>query len=85
MPVLVAAALGAALAMTGILCARRTRLIAIGLAAAAGAYLALSLPIFWWTGLRLPITAPLLLVLLGSLAALVLRRNLSSPPEVSAS
>ena len=84
-PVLIAAALGAALVMTGILCARRTRLVAICLAAAAGGYLALSLPIFWWTGLRLPITAPLFFVLLGSLAALVLRRNLSSPPEVSAS
>jgi CHASE2 domain-containing sensor protein len=83
-PVLIAAVLGTALAMAGILCARRTGRIVLGLAAGAGLYLSLSFPVFWWTGLRLPITAPVLLVLLGFLLAYVLRRNLPSPPEVSA-
>jgi hypothetical protein len=84
LPVLVAAALGTVLAAAWALCAVRVWPVAVGLAAGAGVYLALSFPVFWWAGLRLPITAPSLLVLLGFLAALVLRRNLSSPAEVSA-
>jgi CHASE2 domain-containing sensor protein len=83
MPVLAVTILGMALAMAGILCTRRTGPIVAGLAVGAGVYLALSLPIFQRTGLMLPVTAPLLLVLLGLLIALVLRRNLPAPPEVS--
>ncbi|HKI05855.1 MAG TPA: protein kinase [Thermoanaerobaculia bacterium] len=84
-PVLMIAALGAALAMAGVLCTRRAGPIAAGLAAGAVLYLAISFPIFWWTGLVLPITAPLLLLGIGILAVLVLRRNFPSPPEVSRS
>ena len=85
MPVLAAATLAAALVMAGALCARRAGPTALWLAAAAAAYLALSFPVFWWTGLMLPVAAPLLLVLLGLLVALVVRRNLPSPPGVSPS
>ncbi|HEX6863848.1 MAG TPA: hypothetical protein VF414_13565, partial [Thermoanaerobaculia bacterium] len=82
MPVLAMAALAAVLAMAGVLCARRAGPIAAWLAAAAGLYLAVSFPVFWWTGLMLPVTAPLLLLLIGLLAALAWRRRLPSPPEV---
>ncbi|MFP5288534.1 MAG: hypothetical protein ACLGI9_22555, partial [Thermoanaerobaculia bacterium] len=77
-------ALVAFLAMAGALCARRAGPIASWLALGASLYVALSFPVFWRTGLMLPITAPLLLLLLGLLLALVLRRFLPSPPEVSA-
>jgi len=83
MPVLVAAALGTALAAAWVLCAYRVWPIAVWLAIGAGVYLAVSFLLFWWTGLILPVTVPSLFVLLGLLAALVLRRNLPSPPEVS--
>jgi CHASE2 domain-containing sensor protein len=83
LPILAVTILGMTLAMAGILCARRAGPIVIGLAAGAGVYLALSFPVFQRTGLMLPVTAPLLLVLLGLLVALVLRRNFPSPPEVS--
>jgi CHASE2 domain-containing sensor protein len=79
-----AAALLAAVLMAWVLCGRRASLAAFWLALAAGIYLALSFPVFWWTGLMLPATAPLLLLLLGFLTALVLRRILPSPPEVPA-
>lgn len=82
MPVLLLAALAGALAMAGLLCARRAGPIAAWIAAAVGLYLAVTFPVFWWTGLMLPVTAPLLLLLLGLLAALALRRRLASPPEV---
>jgi serine/threonine-protein kinase len=81
LPVLAVATLATALAMAGILRGRRAGLATLF---AAGIYLAVSFPVFWWTGLMLPITAPLLLLLLGLLAALALRRILSSPPEVPA-
>jgi serine/threonine protein kinase len=84
MPALAAAALGTVLAAAWVLCAYRVWPIAVWLAAGAGVYLAVSFPVFWWTGLMFPVSAPLLLVVLGLLAALVLRRKLSSPPEVSA-
>lgn len=80
--VLALAALAAGLAMAGFLCARRAGPIAAWLAVAAGLYLAVSFPVFWWTGLMLPVTSPLLLLLLGLLAATALRRMRSSPPEV---
>ncbi len=80
--VLATAALAALLAAAGALCAPRAGRVALGLAAAASLYMILSFPVFWWTGLGLPITAPALLVLLGFLVAYVLRRNLPSPPEV---
>lgn len=83
MPVLAIAALGAALAMAGFLCARRTGPVAAWLAVGAALYGALSFPVFWWTGLMLPVAAPLLLVLLGLLLVLPQRRILPSPPEVS--
>jgi len=83
MPFLIAAASGIFLAAAWVLCANRVWPAAVWLAAGAGVYLALSFPVFWRSGLRLPITAPSLLVVLGFLAALILRRNLSSPPEVS--
>ncbi|HEV7509763.1 MAG TPA: protein kinase [Thermoanaerobaculia bacterium] len=83
MPFLAATILGIGLAMAGILCARRPGPIAAGLAVGAIVYLALSFPVFRRTGLMLPVTAPLLLVLLGLLAALLLRRNFPQPPEVS--
>jgi len=57
--------------------------VAVGIAASAGIYLALSFPVFWRSGLILPVTSPLLLVLLGLLATLALRKVLPSPPEVS--
>lgn len=79
-----AAALLAAVLMAWVLCGRGADLPAFWLTLAAGIYLALSFPVFWWTGLMLPSTAPLLLLLLGFLAALVLRRILPSPPEVPA-
>jgi serine/threonine protein kinase len=82
-PVLVLVMLAAACGMAGILCASRTRPIAVWSAAAAGVYLGVSFPIFWWTGLMLPITAPLLVALLGFVAAFVLRQILPSHPEVS--
>ncbi len=56
----------------------------VWIALGSGVYLALSFPVFWWTGLMLPVTAPLLLVLLGLLTALLTRRMLPVPPEVSA-
>lgn len=84
MPILAIATLGAALAMAGFLCARRTGPIAAWLAVGAALYVALSFPVFWWTGLMLPITAPVLLVLLGLVAALAMRRILPLHPEVSA-
>ncbi len=80
-----AAALLAAVLMAWVLCGRRASLAAFWLTLAAGIYLTFSFPVFWWTGLMLPATAPLLLLLLGFLAALVLRRILPSPPEVPAS
>jgi serine/threonine protein kinase len=82
-PVSMIATLGAALAMAGILCARREGPSVAWAAAGAVLYLALSFPVFWWAGLILPVTGPLLLLAIGLLAALVLRRKLSSPPEVS--
>jgi len=85
LPVLVAVALGAVLIMTGALCARRAGLVVLWLALAAGIYLAVSFPVFWWTGLMLPATAPLLLILLGLLATLALRQFLSAPPETPTS
>lgn len=84
MPILAITTQVAALAMAGFLCARRTGPIAVWLAVGAGLYLALSFPVFWWTGLMLPVTAPLLLILLGIVPALALRRMLPSHPEVSA-
>jgi CHASE2 domain-containing sensor protein len=81
-PVVATAALVAALAMAGVLCGWRVAPIAFWLPAAVGLYLAVSFPVFWWTGLMLPVTGPLLLLLLGLLAALVLRRLLSASPEV---
>lgn len=82
MPILAVAALGAFLATVGALCARRAG--AVWIALGSGLYLALSFPVFWWTGLMLPVTAPLLLVLLGFLTALLARRMLPAPPEVFA-
>jgi CHASE2 domain-containing sensor protein len=82
--VFAASALVAFLAMAGALCARRAGPVAAWLAVGAALYMALSFPVFWWTGLMVPITAPLLLILLGLLAALLLRRLLPSPPEISA-
>lgn len=85
MPVLVVSALGVFAAMAGALCALRAARAAAWLAAGAGLYLALSFPMFWWTGLMLPVAAPLLLILVGFVAALVLRRLLPSAPEVTKS
>ena len=82
--VLAASALVTLLAMAGALCARRAAPIAAWLAVGTALYAALSFPVFWWTGLMLPIVAPLLLVLLGLAIALTLRRVFPSPPEVSA-
>ena len=82
-PVSMIATLGAALAMAGILCARREGPAVAWAAAGAVLYLVLSFPVFWWAGLILPVTGPLLLLAIGLLAARLLRRNLSSPPEVS--
>jgi len=56
--------------------------IARWLAVAAALYLAVSFPVFWWTGLMLPAAVPLLFTLLGFLAALALRRILPFPPKV---
>jgi hypothetical protein len=69
--------------MAGILCARRAGPVAAWLAAGATLYVAITFPVFWWTGLMLPVTAPLLLLAISLLAALLLRRNLLPPPEVS--
>jgi serine/threonine protein kinase len=84
-PVLAAAALAAALVIAVLLSARRIVRMALGLAAGMAACLALTFPVFWWTGLILPVTAPLVLVLLGAVLALTLRRLLPSPPEASMS
>jgi serine/threonine protein kinase len=82
-PVLMIAALGAALAMAGVLCARRAGPVVAWAAVGAVLYLATSFPVFWWAGLMFPITAPLCLLGIGLFTALILRRNLPSPPEVS--
>lgn len=84
MVVLTASALITFLVLAGVLCVCRAAPIAVWLTVGAALYVALSFPVFWWTGLMLPVTAPLLVVLLGFLAALILRRLLPSPPEVSA-
>jgi CHASE2 domain-containing sensor protein len=83
-PLLAIAALATALVMVLILCGRRLRQVAVWLIVGAGIYMALSLPLFWWAGLILPVTAPLLLVLVGLVLALALRRILPAPPEVPA-
>jgi CHASE2 domain-containing sensor protein len=83
MPVLAAVSLAAAIAMSGILCRRRAGPLVAWFAIAAGCYLALSFPVFWWSGLILPVTAPLLVLLFGFVVALALRKILPSPPEVS--
>jgi CHASE2 domain-containing sensor protein len=80
-PVLAAAWIAVSLAIGGVLCGRRA---AIWSGLAAAVYLALSFPVFWWAGLMLPVAAPLLLLGLGLVAALALRRTLPSPPEVPA-
>ncbi len=82
-PVLSVAFLAGAVLIARVL-SGRAALAAFWLMLAAGIYVALSFPVFWWTGLMLPVTAPLLPLLLGLLAALVLRRILPSPPEVPA-
>lgn len=82
-PVLMIAALGAALAMAGALCARRAGPVVAWATAGAVLYMATSFPVFWWAGLMLPVTAPFLLLGIGLFTALILRRNLPSPPEVS--
>ncbi len=82
-PVLMITVLGIALAMAGVLSARRAGPIVAWSAAGAVLYLALSFPLFWWAGLMLPITTPLFLLGTGLFTALILRRNLPSPPEVS--
>jgi CHASE2 domain-containing sensor protein len=81
--VLMITVVGIALAMAGVLSARRAGPIVAWAAAGAVLYLAISFPLFWWAGLMLPITAPLFLLGIGILTALILRRNLPSPPEVS--
>jgi CHASE2 domain-containing sensor protein len=82
-PSLVVTILWMACAMAGILCAGRIGPAAVWSAVAAGLYLGASFPVFWWTGLMLPVTAPLLIALLGIVAAFVLRQILPSHPEVS--
>jgi len=82
-PVLMIVALGTAAVMAGILCLRRIGPIVVWVSAGVVLYLALSFPVFWWAGLMLPVTAPLLLLGIGLITASILRRNLSSPPEVS--
>jgi serine/threonine protein kinase len=82
-PVLILAALGVALAMAGLLSTRRSGPIAVWLGVGAGVYVALSFPVFWWADLMLPVTAPLLLGLLGLFVAVALRKLLPAPPEVS--
>jgi CHASE2 domain-containing sensor protein len=84
MSVFAASALVTLFIMARALCARRVGPIAAWLTVGAALYVTLSFPVFWWTGLMLPVTAPLLLVLLGLLAAFALRRLLPSPPEISA-
>jgi len=79
-PLLAIAALATALVMSVVLCARRVRRAVVWLAAGTVIYVAFSLPVFWWAGLMLPVTAPLLLVLLGLVIAFALRRLLPSPP-----
>ncbi|HKV11358.1 MAG TPA: protein kinase, partial [Thermoanaerobaculia bacterium] len=64
-PVRAASAIATFLALAAVLCARRAGAAAGWLAAAALLYVALSFPVFGWTGLKLPVTAPLLPVLLG--------------------
>jgi CHASE2 domain-containing sensor protein len=83
MPLLAATALATMLAAAALLCRRRIAPTGAWLAAGAGMYLALSFPAFWTAGWILPMTTPLLLVLLGSVAALVVRRGLPSPAEGS--
>jgi CHASE2 domain-containing sensor protein len=83
LPVLGLAALAAGCAMAGLLCARRPARVAAWSTAVVGLYLAVSFPVFGWTGLLLPVTAPGFLLLCGCLLALVLRRLLPPPPEVS--
>lgn len=80
LPVLAAAALVAGCAMAGLLCARRAGPVAAWSAVGAALYLAVSLPVFGWTGLMLPVAEPWLLLLLGLLIALALRRILPEAP-----
>ena len=82
-PIRAMAALLTGLAMAGVLCGRRPAFFAGSLAAAAALYVALSFPVFGWTGWMLPVSPPLLLVLLGLVLALAVRRMLPAAPEVS--
>jgi CHASE2 domain-containing sensor protein len=81
LPFLAASILAAGCAMAGLLCARRPGPVFAWSLAGAGLYLAVSFPVFGWTGLILPATAPCLLLGLGLLLALILRRILPPPPE----
>lgn len=81
LPVLAAAVLAAGCAMAGLLCARRSGPVFAWSAAGAGLYLAVSFPVFGWTGLMLPGTAPCLLLLLGLLLAFAVRRVLPEVPS----
>lgn len=85
MPVLAVTAMGIFLAAASVLCASRAGSAAAWLAMGTAFYLALSFPVLWWNGLMLPAAAPLLLVLLGFVIALGLRRILPPPPEASRS
>lgn len=82
LPVLAVAILAAGCAMAGLLCARRPGPVVAWSAAGAGFYLAISLPVFGWTGWLLPVTTPWLLLFLGLLLAFVLRRLLPEVPAV---
>jgi CHASE2 domain-containing sensor protein len=82
-PVLVAAALLLGFVMAGVLCARRPTLFSLLVAAAVALYIAISFPVFWWSGRMLPVSSPLLLALLGLSLALVVRRILPPAPEVT--
>ncbi|MES1240369.1 MAG: protein kinase [Acidobacteriota bacterium] len=81
LPILAVVVLATGCAMAGLLCARRSGRVLVWSAAGAGLYLAVSVPVFGWTGLMLPGTAPCLVLLLGLLLALAARRVLPEVPS----
>lgn len=80
---LAAAALSIGLALAAVLCASRAVPAVLSLVSATVIYLTLSFPVFWWADRMLPVSLPLLLVLVGLSLALTARRRLSPAPEVS--
>jgi CHASE2 domain-containing sensor protein len=71
------------LAALGVLCLRRPILPVLSGTAMAVLYIALSFLVFWRQGEVLPVSSPLSVALVGLCLALIVRRTLPPPPEIS--